>query len=206
MNERFQRPGHQEQNSGSGSVGRRAFLAGLSAGAGSVAVGVYMRVAVLDDDSGVPQAPAGAPVLPAVATAHPGLRVTSLAELAVGDVVDFQFPTTESPASLFRLGRSAAGGVGPDRDVVAFATDCTHMGCPLRGQFQREHAVLGPCPCHFTTFDLTHRGMVVLGQATENLPQIILRLDGDDIIATGTLGLLYGFRHNLEDAPIVEGL
>ena len=51
-----------------------------------------------------------------------------------------------------------------------------------------------------------HRGMVIIGQATENLPQILLDLDGDDIIAVGTLGILYGFRDNLADAPLVEGL
>jgi len=45
-----------------------------------------------------------------------------------------------------------------------------------------------------------------MGQATENLPQVLLDIDGDDIIAVGTLGLAFGFRDNLADAPIVEGL
>jgi arsenite oxidase small subunit len=67
-------------------------------------------------------------------------------------------------------------------------------------------SALGPCACHFTTFDLTHRGMVVIGQATENLPQILLEIEGNQIFAIGTLGILYGFRDNLADAPIVEGL
>ncbi len=48
--------------------------------------------------------------------------------------------------------------------------------------------------------------MVVIGQATENLPQIVLDLDGGEIYAVGTLGILYGFRDNLADAPFVEGL
>lgn len=204
VNEPSQQPDDPAPNPG--SVSRRAFLAGLSAGAGGVAVAVYTRVSLLDDNSRAPQGPTTGAVLPAVATAYPRLRVASLSGLRVGDVVDFEYPTAQSPASVFRLGRRAAGGVGPDRDVVAFATDCTHMGCPLRGQYKREHAILGPCPCHFTTFDLTHRGMVVIGQATENLPQIILDLDGDDVVAVGTLGILYGFRDNLADAPIVEGL
>ncbi len=80
------------------------------------------------------------------------------------------------------------------------------MGCPLQGLYRPEHQVLGPCACHFTTFDLTHRGMVVIGQATENLPQILLDIEGDDIVAVGTLGILYGFRDNLADAPFVKGL
>ena len=48
--------------------------------------------------------------------------------------------------------------------------------------------------------------MVVIGQATENLPQIVLELEGDEIVAVGTLGILYGFRDNLADVPFVEGL
>ena len=80
------------------------------------------------------------------------------------------------------------------------------MGCPLRGLYRPEHGIFGPCVCHFTTFDLALRGMVVIGQATENLPQILLDVEGDDIVAVGTLGILYRFRDNLADAPVVEGL
>ena len=47
---------------------------------------------------------------------------------------------------------------------------------------------------------------MVLGQATENLPQILLDGEGDAIVAVGTLGILYGFRDDLADAPLVEGL
>ena len=47
--------------------------------------------------------------------------------------------------------------------------------------------------------------MAVIGQAIANLPQIVLDLDGDDVIAVGTLGILYGFRDNLADATLVEG-
>ena len=36
--------------------------------------------------------------------------------------------------------------------------------------------------------------------------QILLDVEGDDILAVGTLGILYGFRDNLADAPVVEGL
>ncbi|HJN93471.1 MAG TPA: arsenite oxidase small subunit AoxA, partial [Dehalococcoidia bacterium] len=57
--------------------------------------------------------------------------------------------------------------------------------------------------CHFTTFDLTHRGMVVLGQATENLPQVVLEIDGDDIVAVGVNGIIYGYRNNLLDGVAV---
>jgi len=34
--------------------------------------------------------------------------------------------------------------------------------------------------------------MVISGHATESLVQIVLELDGDDVYATGVLGLVYG--------------
>lgn len=101
---------------------------------------------------------------------------------------------------LIRLDTPAGGGVGPDRDVVAFNTLCTHMGVSLVNQFKREHQVLGPCPAHLSTYDLTRHGMVVSGHATEGLPQIVLEVEGDDLYATGVMGLIYGFGDN-EVAP-----
>ncbi len=196
------------------AMSRREFLAmGVATGA-VAATGVVLPLALLSrDQEGVPTVPMTAPtatgeppLVPAQVTLYPRLRVAALSELGVGDVVDFAYPTEISPASLFRLDRPAAGGVGPDGDIVAFGTDCTHMGCPLRGMFNSEHAILGPCGCHFTTFDLTLRGQVVIGQATENLPQIVLDVTDDEIFAIGTMGILYGFRDNLADAPVVEGL
>ena len=213
-----------EQRRDPNNVSRRDFLAGLGYSAGGVVIGLAVggfaasRGGDRDTPGGVAQvatSPSAAPtatadtetqVLPAIATAYPRLRIASVSELQVGDVVDFEYPTEGSEASLVRLGRTAAGGIGPDGDVVAFSTDCTHMGCPLRGFYRPEHGIFGPCACHFTTFDLAHRGMVVIGQATENLPQILLDVDGDDIVAVGTLGIIYGFRDNLADAPLVKGL
>lgn len=204
-------------------VSRRRFIEGLGLTAAGAAAGVIIGVAIPvggDEEAGggehddtaatpdktatpTPGQPAG---IPAVVTAHPRVKVATLSGLSDGDVVDFKYPTEQSPVSLVKLGRRADGGIGPDEDVVAFGTDCTHMGCPLAGTFKVEHGILGPCGCHFTTFDLGRRGSVVLGQATENLPQVLLDLDGDDIYAVGTLGILYGFRDNLADAPIVEGI
>jgi arsenite oxidase small subunit len=62
--------------------------------------------------------------------------------------------------------------------------------------FKPKHSVLGPCPLHLSTFDLTKHGMIVSGHATASLPQIVLELDGDDIVATGVMGLFYGHHRN----------
>jgi arsenite oxidase small subunit len=202
-------------------VSRRRFIEGLGLTAAGAAAGVIIGVAIPvgGDEEGTDDGhdetaatPGGTPTpgqpgaIPAVVTAHPRVKVATLSELSDGDVIDFKYPSEQSAVSLVKLGRRADGGIGPDGDVVAFGTDCTHMGCPLAGTFKVEYGILGPCGCHFTTFDLGRRGSVVLGQATENLPQILLDLDGDDIYAVGTLGILYGFRDNLADAPIVEGI
>ena len=199
---------------GGPSVSRRNFIAGLGAASGAVVVGVAMRGASPGGAALGAIAPAveapdhvfGQEAVPAVVTGYPRARVASLAELKVNEPLDFMYPTEQTAASLFKLGKPVAGGVGPDADIVAFNTDCTHMGCPLRGLFKAEHGILGPCACHFTTFDVTKRGQVVLGQATENLPQVLLDIEADDIVAVGTLGLAFGFRENLADAPLVEGL
>lgn len=99
---------------------------------------------------------------------------------------------------LVKLGAPASGGVGPKGDIVAFSTLCTHMGGPLAGTYKAEHKVLGPCPLHLTIFDMTRHGMVVAGHATESLPQVVLEVKGDNIYATGVLGLIYGKRNNLD--------
>ena len=96
-----------------------------------------------------------------------------------------------------KLGVPAGGGVGPNDDIVAFNALCTHMGGPLMGTYKKEHKAIGPCPLHLTTFDLIKHGMVIAGHATESLPQVLLEVSGDEIYATGMLGLIYGRARNL---------
>ena len=80
---------------------------------------------------------------------------------------------------------------------MAFNTVCPHMGGYMgETEFRAEHSVLGPCPLHLSTFDLTKHGMIVSGHAVESLPQIVLEIDGDDIVATGVMGLFYGYSQN----------
>jgi arsenite oxidase small subunit len=100
---------------------------------------------------------------------------------------------------LIMLNEPAGGGVGSDQNVVAFNSFCTHQGGPLAGQFQGDKGIAGPCPLHWTTFDLTRHGMVISGHATQGLPQILLEVDGDDIVATGVMGLIFGYVDNKEN-------
>jgi arsenite oxidase small subunit len=196
------------------NITRRNFLAGLGAASGAVVVGVAIRggtpgAAALGAAAEAPENPDfvfDQEAVPAIAESHPRALVAKVGDLKVDQPIDFKYPTEKTNAALFRLGKPVAGGVGPDGDIVGFLTDCTHMGCPLRGLYKPDKQILGPCACHFTTFDLALRGQVIIGQATENLPQVLLDIDGDEIFAVGTLGLAYGFRDNLADAPLVEGL
>lgn len=136
---------------------------------------------------------------------YPELRVAKASELVEGESFAFAYPLKQQPNLLVKLGATARRGVGPERDIVAFSTLCPHMGGPLRGRYRHGDKALGPCPFHFSTFDLTKGGIPVHAQATQNLPQIVLRLDGDDIIAVGVIGLIYGQRNNLEGGAFAEG-
>ncbi|MEE8187480.1 MAG: arsenate reductase (azurin) small subunit [Nitrososphaerales archaeon] len=181
---------------------RRNFMKYGIAVVGGVIIG-GSAISFLQPSRTLEEAPLGAPV---GIQEFPRLRVAALSELEEGNPVDFRYPLDHDHNRDFvvKLGKPALGGIGPDGDVVGFNYTCTHMGCPLVGLYNHEYKMMGPCACHFTRFDLTKNGMVILGQATESLPQIHLQVDGDDIFAVGVMRLIYGFRSNLEDAPPVE--
>lgn len=124
---------------------------------------------------------------------YPRQKIGSLSALKNGVPVEFNFPYPDVRNILVKLGVPAGAGIGSDKDVVAFNQQCTHMGGPLDGTYKAQHQVLGPCPLHLTTFDLTRHGMVASGHATESLPQIMLEVQGDDIYAVGVMGLVYGY-------------
>ncbi len=107
--------------SGSPTVSRRNFIEGLGFASGGVAIGLLVGAgipALTGDGNGVPRVAAPQAteeptviveptVLPAVATAHPRVRVASLGELEVGQPLDFAYPTEQTPVSLVKLGRTA---------------------------------------------------------------------------------------------------
>jgi arsenite oxidase small subunit len=130
---------------------------------------------------------------------YPRMFITRMSTLEKHTPVLFNYPDHKrnSTGMLVKLGARAGGGLGPERDVVAFNTLCPHMGGPLVGTYQPAEQVLGPCPFHQSLYDLTRHGMIVSGHATESLPQVLLELEGDDIYAVGLLGLIYGRYDNL---------
>ena len=122
---------------------------------------------------------------------HAPLAVARLSALKPGEPHYFDYPQAGDLNMLVKLGVAAGGGIGPQADVVAFSTRCTHLGAKLQDALQAGMQVLGPCPRHLTTFDLSRHGVVITGHATASLPQVVLELDGDRIRAVGMQGLVY---------------
>jgi arsenite oxidase small subunit len=75
------------------------------------------------------------------------------------------------------MGSAVPGGIGPNKDIVAYSTLCTHMGCPV--QYDGGTKVF-KCNCHFSMFDAENNGQMVCGQATEDLPRVLLELRRED--------------------------
>lgn len=168
---------------------RRIFL--KSSGGAAAAVGAAGAALV--------SGPAGAAPAPAAATTtlpYPKRAIGKAAGMPVNQAVSFSYPDTSSPCVALRMGSPVAGGVGPNGDIVAFSSMCTHMGCPVAYDGGTRTF---KCGCHFSIFDPEAGGQMVCGQATENLPRVMLEHDPktDTVAAVGIDGLLYGRQSNI---------
>ena len=168
-------------------MNRRDFVkwGGGAAAAGAATVG-SVGLAMAGDS------PIGAVTLP-----YPRKTIGAMDELRrQGFPVMFTYPDGDSPCALLKVGRSVPGGVGPDRDIVAYSILCPHMGCAL--QYDGDGYTL-KCPCHFSIFDVEQAGQQVCGQATENLPRIVLEYWEDEgaVDAVAVEGLIYGRQANI---------
>jgi arsenite oxidase small subunit len=123
------------------------------------------------------------------ASRYPVTTVAPVKDIGPGAAIPFVYPDSRSPAILLRLAESAAGGVGPNREIVAYSTLCTHKGCPVAFRPERRMLI---CPCHWSTFDPAKAGALVIGQASQHLPQIELRVENGAVQAIGVAGLIYG--------------
>ena len=135
---------------------------------------------------------------------HPGATVLPYSrkvvahakQLREGEALKFTFPDDASPCVVIKNGRPVPGGIGPEHDIAAFSTMCAHMGCPTA--YDPKERVFR-CPCHFSMFDAELGGQMVSGQATMDLPEIVLEYDAptDAVIAVAVRGLLYGRSSNI---------
>ena len=126
---------------------------------------------------------------------YPRIKLAAIGRLKAGVEHLTAYPDPASPVVLLKLGRPAIEGIGPDQDIVAFSRRCSHMGGAL--VFRAETGTFH-CPLHYAMFDAQKDGLMVIGQATDNLPRIELELDATgDIYAVGVKGLLYGRQANV---------
>jgi arsenite oxidase small subunit len=126
---------------------------------------------------------------------YPRMKLASIGQLTTGREHLTTYPDKASPVVLVKLGQPAINGVGPDRDVVAFSRRCSHMGGTLS---LRPDTAIFHCPLHYAMFDAQKGGLLVIGQATDNLPQLELEVDAaGDVFAVGIRGLLYGRQANV---------
>jgi arsenite oxidase small subunit len=163
-------------------IGRRQFLRGSALAAAGAAATTL---------------PAHAQETPQTAARvnYPSSRLANVSELTVGEPKAITYPDPRAPGVLIKFGEPVVGGAGPDRDVVGFSTLCPHKGWPLI--WSAESRTLN-CRGHFSVFDCEKGGQQTWGQATQNLPQYVLRIDeAGDIYAEGIDELLYGRTANV---------
>jgi arsenite oxidase small subunit len=162
-------------------VGRRQFLSGASMAAAGVAAATVA----------IPQGKAASPAR----LSYPSNRLANVSELKANEPLNVSYPDNDAPGVLLKLGKRVANGVGPERDIVGFSTTCPHKGFPL--SYNKSDRTLN-CPGHYSRFDCEAGGQQIWGQATQNLPQYVLRVDANgDIYAEGVDELLYGRLSNV---------
>lgn len=125
---------------------------------------------------------------------YPAVEIAGLDTLAPGAELAFEYPDVESPAVLLRLKTPVDGGIGPNGDIVAYSMLCTHKGCQLNYLSDRQMLV---CPCHWSSFDPAKGGRLIIGQASESLPQVKLDIVDGTVRAVGMSGLIYGRHTNI---------
>ncbi len=157
-------------------VGRRQFLHG-----GSLAVAGAAIASCSPEEKSLRQS---------AILSYPSTRLANLAELTLNEPFDVLYPDDSAPGVLLKLGSKVSGGIGPDQDIVGYSILCPHQGYPLSYKDQDKTF---NCPGHYSRFDVEAGGQQVWGQASQNLPQYILRTDElGDIYADGVDELLYG--------------
>ncbi|MGH8009009.1 MAG: ubiquinol-cytochrome c reductase iron-sulfur subunit [Candidatus Binatia bacterium] len=103
------------------------------------------------------------------------VRVAQVAEVPIGGVKLFHYPTPNDPCLLIRL--------TADR-FVAYGQKCTHLSCPVvyRAADERMH-----CPCHEGHFAVAD-GRPLAGPPRRPLPRIVLARRGEEVWATKVEG------------------
>ena len=65
--------------------------------------------------------------------------------------------------------------------LVAYSAICTHLGCSVLAQLNKEGNIV--CPCHGSVFDPANRAAVVNGPAGRPLPGLPISVEADGGVA-----------------------
>jgi arsenite oxidase small subunit len=84
----------------------------------------------------------------------------------------FSYPTDDDPCILIRTASD---------QVAAYSQKCTHLSCAVYFSKQENRI---ECPCHEGYFSVKE-GSVIQGPPPRPLPRIIIKRDGNNLIATG---------------------
>jgi nitrite reductase/ring-hydroxylating ferredoxin subunit len=102
----------------------------------------------------------------------PIMKIADLTQVPVGGAVVFHYPNEIEPCLLLRT----------DVDtLLAYNQECTHLACAVVPDKESGRLL---CPCHHGYFD-TQTGRPLAGPPRRPLPRITLRVQGDDVYATG---------------------
>jgi arsenite oxidase small subunit len=159
------------------AMDRRNFLKLAAAGGGAIAI-----LGLASAIKAVTFIPSATPQL-----AWPKIKVANINSLQLLKPVTFNYPLTNTPNLLVKLGVKAKGGIGPDQDIVAFSDICQHLGCfygfvPPKGSPPCNTAYKtslseGYCCCHGSQYDFSDGAKVIGGPAPRPVPQVQLELD-----------------------------
>ena len=139
----------------------------------------------------------------AISETYPQVKVANLRDVQEENPIKFDYPLIGRKNLLMDCGCTVEGGIGPHKSIVAYSMFCTHLGCGV--EYNRDKELL-VCECHQTEYDPRRSGRVMQGPAPNSLPMVSLQVDNatGDIYAVGVAGLIYGLRNNLLDGEEVE--
>lgn len=100
------------------------------------------------------------------------VKIARVGELPTGATKLFAYPGELDRCVLVHL---------PEGGLVAFSQLCTHLSCPV---IPKVDEGVFACPCHEGYFDL-RTGKNIAGPPPRPLPRVLLRTEGDEVLAIG---------------------
>ncbi len=104
----------------------------------------------------------------------PITKIAERADLPIGGVLVFHYPTASDPCLLLRIDDGSASG-----SFVAYSQECTHLACAVVPDREAGRLL---CPCHHGYFE-SSTGRPLAGPPRRPLPRITLRVRGDVVYA-----------------------